>query len=222
MTAKSTAQLMADLGVTKTHSRPHTSNDNPFSESAFKTLKYQPEFPKTFGCKENASTFCRAYFRWYNEEHHHSALGLMTPNQIHYAHADAITTARQTVLDAAFAVHPERFPVQAANAAGKAGCRLDQSSCKVKDRAKRSDKQRIRTKQMLPFDQQTLVTPRKSSPDSTGGTRSGRPSARPSTLADGRSGRCLWCPGGAPSPSAPALNTQPNPPPPSCRLPATD
>jgi transposase InsO family protein len=109
MKAKTTAQLMADLGVTKTHSRPHTSNDNPFSEAAFKTIKYQPDFPKTFGCQEDAKSFCRAYFAWYNEEHHHSALGLMTPNQIHYGQADAIIAARQTVLDHAYQAHPERF-----------------------------------------------------------------------------------------------------------------
>ncbi len=109
MTAKTTAQLMADLGVTKTHSRPHTSNDNPFSEAAFKTLKYQPEFPKNFGCQQDATNFCRAYFTWYNQEHHHSALGLMTPDQIHYGQADAITAARQVVLDQVYARHPERF-----------------------------------------------------------------------------------------------------------------
>jgi putative transposase len=109
MTAKTTAQLMADLGVTKTHSRPHVSNDNPFSESAFKTLKYQPQFPSTFGCKEDAETFCIVFFRWYNEEHHHSAIGLMTPNQVHYGQADDIIAARQLVLNSAFEAHPERF-----------------------------------------------------------------------------------------------------------------
>lgn len=109
MKAKSTGQLLADLGVTRTHNRPHTSNDNPFSESAFKTLKYQPEFPKRFGCIEDAKVFCRLYFTWYNEDHHHSALGLMTPNQIHYGQADSIILARQAILDQAFARHPERF-----------------------------------------------------------------------------------------------------------------
>jgi transposase InsO family protein len=109
MKAKTTAQLMADLGVTKTHSRPHTSNDNPFSEAAFKTLKYQPQFPENFGCQEDAKEFCRVYFAWYNEKHHHSALGLMTPNQVHYGQADAIIAARQATLNRAYQAHPERF-----------------------------------------------------------------------------------------------------------------
>lgn len=109
MKAKTTAQLMADLGVTKTHSRPHTSNDNPFSEAAFKTIKYQPQFPRNFGSQEDAKAFCRTYFAWYNEDHHHSALGLMTPNQVHYGQVEAISAARQAVLDRAFQAHPERF-----------------------------------------------------------------------------------------------------------------
>ena len=167
---------MADLGVTKTHSRPHTSNDNPFSESAFKTLKYQPEFPKTFGCKEDASTFCRACFRWYNQEHHHSALGLMTPNQIHYGHADAITTARQAVLDAAFAVHPERFVSKPPVAPEKPGAVWINPPPKAKKQA---------TDKSSSSNHPILVTPQRSSPDSTGGNRSGPPRARPITLARG-------------------------------------
>ena len=71
--------MLADLGVTKSHSRPHTSNDNPFSEAHFKTLKYQPQFPKRFGCIQDAKTFCRAFFDWYNRDHHHLGIGLMTP-----------------------------------------------------------------------------------------------------------------------------------------------
>src|SRR5271169_5269851 len=71
MKAKATALLLADLGVTKSHSRPYTSNDNPFSESHFKTLKYQPQFPQRFGCIEDAKTFCRSFFDWYNQDHHH-------------------------------------------------------------------------------------------------------------------------------------------------------
>ena len=78
MKAKATALLLADLGVTKSHSRPHTSNDNPFSEAHFKTLKYQPAFPRRFGCIEDAKGFCRAFFAWYNQDHHHAGLGLMT------------------------------------------------------------------------------------------------------------------------------------------------
>jgi putative transposase len=109
MTAKATAFLLADLGVTKSHSRPHVSNDNPFSESHFKTLKYQPQFPKCFGCIEDAKQFCRQFFDWYNRAHHHIGLGLMTPDQVHYGQADQIHVARQITLTAAYAAHPERF-----------------------------------------------------------------------------------------------------------------
>ncbi len=109
MKAKATALLLADLGVTKSHSRPHTSNDNPFSESHFKTLKYQPEFPERFGCIEDARVYCRAFFNWFNQDHHHAGIGLMTPNQVHYGQADAIHAARQKTLDRAFAANPERF-----------------------------------------------------------------------------------------------------------------
>jgi len=109
MKAKATAFLLADLGVTKSHSRPHTSNDNPFSESHFKTLKYQPTFPSCFGCMEDAKTFCRAFFAWYNQAHHHAGLGLMTPDQVHYGQIDQIHAARQITLDHAFEAYPERF-----------------------------------------------------------------------------------------------------------------
>jgi transposase InsO family protein len=84
MKAKATALMLADLGVVKSHSRPHTSNDNPFSEAHFKTLKYQPEFPKRFQTIDEARTFCRRFFSWYNEDHHHAGIGLMTPDQIHF------------------------------------------------------------------------------------------------------------------------------------------
>ena len=109
MKAKATAQMLADLGVTKSHSRPHVSNDNPFSESHFKTLKYQPKFPKRFGCIEDAKAFCRDFFSWYNQDHHHAGIGLMTPDQVHYGQADVIHAARQHVLDIAFRKNPERF-----------------------------------------------------------------------------------------------------------------
>jgi putative transposase len=109
MKAKTTALLLADLGVTKSHSRPHTSNDNPFSESCFKTLKYQPQFPKRFGCIQDAKIFCRAFFDWYNQDHHHLGIGLMTPDQVHYGKADEIHTARQKILDQAFHANPNRF-----------------------------------------------------------------------------------------------------------------
>ena len=109
MKAKATALLLADLGVTKSHSRPYTSNDNPFSESCFKTLKYQPQFPKRFGCIEDAKIFCRHFFNWYNRDHHHAGIGLMTPDQVHYGQADAVHAARQKTLDLAYAANPERF-----------------------------------------------------------------------------------------------------------------
>lgn len=109
MKAKATALLLADLGVTKSHSRPHISNDNPFSESHFKTLKYQPEFPDRFGCIQDAKAFCRRFFTWYNENHHHVGIGLMTPDQVHYGQANAVYAARQTTLDRAFRKNPNRF-----------------------------------------------------------------------------------------------------------------
>jgi transposase InsO family protein len=109
MKAKATAFLLADLGVTRSHNRPHTSNDNPFSESHFKTLKYQPRFPKRFGCIEDAKSFCRGFFDWYNQDHHHSGIGLMTPDQVHYGQTDAVHTARQLILDQAFRDNPGRF-----------------------------------------------------------------------------------------------------------------
>jgi transposase InsO family protein len=109
MKAKATACLLADLGVTKSHGRPHTSNDNPFSEAHFKTLKYQPQFPKRFGCIEDARSFCRRFFTWYNQDHHHVGIGLMTPDQVHYGQANAVHAARQDVLAQAYQANPERF-----------------------------------------------------------------------------------------------------------------
>jgi len=109
MTSKQVALLLADLGVTKTHSRPHVSDDNPFSESHFKTLKYRPEFPDQFGSKQHARSFCQQFFPWYNTEHHHSGLGLLTPEVVHTQRASQVRDRRQLILDAAFAAHPERF-----------------------------------------------------------------------------------------------------------------
>src|SRR5690242_14060973 len=109
MKAKATAFLLADLGVTKSHSRPHTSNDNPFSEAHFKTLKYQPQFPKRFSCIEDARSFCRRFFTWYNQDHHHLGIGLMTPDQVHYGQANAVHAARQDVLAQAYQANPQRF-----------------------------------------------------------------------------------------------------------------
>jgi putative transposase len=109
MKAKTTALMLVDLGVLKSHSRPHTSNDNPFSEAHFKTLKYQPEFPKNFATIEQARVFCRRFFAWYNQDHHHAGIGLMTPDQIHFGQAKTVYAARQATLDAAFLNTPERF-----------------------------------------------------------------------------------------------------------------
>jgi putative transposase len=109
MTSRPVALLLADLGVTKTHSRPYTSNDNPFSESHFKTLKYRPEFPDRFGSLQDARSFCQRFFSWYNTEHHHSALGWLTPQVVHGGHSGAVLAARQKVLDQAFQITPERF-----------------------------------------------------------------------------------------------------------------
>jgi len=109
MKSKPVALLLADLGVTKTHSRPHVSNDNPFSESQFKTLKYRPDFPKRFGSLEDSRLFCQNFFEWYNTEHRHTGIALLTPEMVHYGLADSVITARQEVLAAAYALHPERF-----------------------------------------------------------------------------------------------------------------
>ena len=109
MKSKLVAQLLGDLGVTKTHSRPHTSNDNAFSESQFKTMKYRPSFPQRFGSIEDAGSFCREFFRWYNEEHRHHGIALLTPLQVHTGQADAVRAERQHAMDVAYATNPERF-----------------------------------------------------------------------------------------------------------------
>ena len=109
MTSHSVAQLMASLGVTKSHSRPHVSNDNPFSESQFKTLKYHPQFPDRFGSFEDARGFCRTFFSWYNEEHYHSTIGYVTPASLHYGQAGDIVTERAKTLSNAYAKYPARF-----------------------------------------------------------------------------------------------------------------
>jgi putative transposase len=109
MTSKPVALLLADLGVTKSHSRPHVSNDNPYSEAQFKTLKHHPTFPDRFGCIQDARAFCQEFFGWYNVEHHHSGIGLLTPADVHFGRVGQITTARQEVLSSAYATHPERF-----------------------------------------------------------------------------------------------------------------
>lgn len=109
MRSKPVAFLLADLGVTKTHSRPYVSDDNPYSESQFRTMKYRPEFPDRFGCLQDARAFGQRFFAWYNDEHRHSGLGLLTPAMVHFGDAPAVLARRQTVLDAAYQAHPERF-----------------------------------------------------------------------------------------------------------------
>jgi putative transposase len=109
MIAKSVALLLADLGVTKTHSRPHVSNDNPYSESQFKTLKYSPEFPDRFGSLQDARSFLLDFFHWYNTAHHHSGLGLLTPFDVHHGLAETRLAERAAALRKAFAATPERF-----------------------------------------------------------------------------------------------------------------
>lgn len=110
MVSKTVGTLLSDLKVAKSHSRPHVSDDNPYSESQFKTLKYHPDFPERFGSIEDARSFCRRYFHWYNHHHRHSGIGMMTPASVHEGRAEEVHAARQEVLDRAFQAHPERFP----------------------------------------------------------------------------------------------------------------
>jgi len=109
MKSTTVGQLLADLGVTKTHSRPHVSNDNPYSESVFKTLKYRPDFPECFGCIEDARNFCRDFFNWYNKDHKHSGIAWLTPEDVHYGRADEVVLKRQIVMDEVYMKNPERF-----------------------------------------------------------------------------------------------------------------
>jgi putative transposase len=109
MIAKPVTLLMTDLGVSPSHSRPHVSNDNPFSEAQFKTMKYQPDYPDRFGSTVDARTWAQTFFQWYNHEHHHSGIGFMTPAAVHYGAAARLFIDRQRTLAAAYAAHPERF-----------------------------------------------------------------------------------------------------------------
>lgn len=109
MTSRSLAELLTDLGVTKSHSRPHVSNDNPYSEAQFKTLKYHPDFPDRFGCVQDARQFCSSFFVWYNDEHRHSGLAWLTPEMVHSRREGLVLAQRQATLTAAYARHPERF-----------------------------------------------------------------------------------------------------------------
>lgn len=109
MTSRSLAELLTDLGVAKSHSRPHVSNDNPYSEAQFKTLKYHPEFPERFGCVQDARQFCGFFFEWYNDEHHHSGIAWLTPEMVQFHRAQDVLAQRQITLDLAYASHPLRF-----------------------------------------------------------------------------------------------------------------
>lgn len=109
MIAKPVALLMADLGVVKSHSRPHVSDDNPFSEAQFKTLKYHPGYPERFGCLSDARAWSRTFFAWYNNDHHHTGLGLLTPADVHYGRTAAVLDRRRAILQQAYQSHPERF-----------------------------------------------------------------------------------------------------------------
>jgi putative transposase len=131
--ARPVAFLLADLGITKTHSCPYTSSDNPYSESNFKTLKYRPDFPERFDDIEHARAHCRQFFRWYNHEHRHSGIGLMTPAAFHHGQAEQLYDQRAVVLAEAYARNPERFvrkppappelPTAASINKPKGGCR---------------------------------------------------------------------------------------------------
>lgn len=109
MRSRPVALLLAELGVTKSHSRPHTSNDNPYSEAGFKTMKYRPDFPDRFGSFQDARAFCRDFFDWYNTVHRHSGIAMMTPEQVHYGRSGFVLERRTKVLAEAYNVHPERF-----------------------------------------------------------------------------------------------------------------
>jgi putative transposase len=109
MKGKPLSQLLVDLGITKSHSRPHTSDDNPFSEAQFKTMKYRPDYPERFASIDAARRWARTFFAWYNTEHYHSGLNLLTPASVHYGEAGAVQAQRQSVMSAAFAAYPARF-----------------------------------------------------------------------------------------------------------------
>jgi putative transposase len=136
MTSKPVALLLADLGVTKTHSRPQVSNDNPFSEAQFKTLKYCPAFPDRFGSLEDARAFCHTFFRWYNHEHHHSGLGFLPPAVVHHGLAARVHAQRTRVLAAAYAAHPERFVNWTPKPAGLPQGRVDRPTGDEKNRSR--------------------------------------------------------------------------------------
>ena len=109
MRSKPVAALLVDLDIAKSHSRPYVSDDNPYCEAQFKTLKYRPDFPARFGCIEDARAHCQAFFAWYNAAHRHSGIGYMTPHSVHHGQAEQLRGVRQAVLDEAFLATPNRF-----------------------------------------------------------------------------------------------------------------
>jgi putative transposase len=109
MRSKCLANLYGELGVQSSFNRPHVSNDNPYSESHFKTLKYRPDYPERFGSIEDAHSHMQSFFDWYNTEHRHSGIAMLTPWQVHSGQADEIIRVRQATMNAAYAAHPERF-----------------------------------------------------------------------------------------------------------------
>jgi putative transposase len=109
MRSRTVAEMLADLGVVKSHSRPRTSNDNPFSEAQFKTMKYSPYFPGSFASIEEGREYFGLFFGWYNDEHHHSGIAMLTPADVYTGNVEAIVTSRQSVMDASYEKHPERF-----------------------------------------------------------------------------------------------------------------
>ncbi len=109
MRSKPVAALLVDLDVINTHSRPHVSDDNPYSEAQFKTLKYRPDFPARFGSIENARAHCQVFFRWYNTVHRHNGIAMMMPHTVHHGHDRQLTEDRGVTLMAAFLAHPKRF-----------------------------------------------------------------------------------------------------------------
>ena len=131
MTSKPVAFLMADLGVTKTHSRPYVSDDNPYSESQFRTLKYRPDFPERFGSIQDSRSFCQQFFPWYNQEHRHSGIELLTPAMVHYGQAPAIVKQRQVVLACRIPGPPGTF-----RASGRRNPPLSQRRCGSTSRQK--------------------------------------------------------------------------------------
>ena len=112
MRSKPVAALLVDLGVEKSHSKPYVSDDNPYSEAQFKTLKYRPEFPARFGCIEEARAYCQQFFSWYNGTHCHSGIAFMTPQTVHYGQTQALQTQREKMLAIAFSANPNRFKRQ--------------------------------------------------------------------------------------------------------------